>query len=750
VTTDARALSTRASAALSPLAPDLGRLIIVSNRLPVTAKARGRDLHAVPSVGGLSSALEDIRSATAGRWFGWHGRETPLRAAERRLISTDPAWSGLEPMDLSSEELRRFYFGYANGVIWPVFHYLVDRVPLGSNDWPTYVSVNQRMAERVAEAWREGDVVQVHDYHFMLVPRFLRELLPQARIGFFLHVPFPSSEIFRVLPTRTELLEGLLGSDLVGFHTLGYARHFSAAVLRVLGVETTLDRIRWKGRDVRFGAYPLGIDALEFAALARSPKIVEEAASLRADAPGVKLILGIDRLDYTKGIPRRLLAFEWLLDHEPQLRGNVRLLQIAAPSRGALDEYAAFKRTVDELVGRINGRFGTARYTPVRYLNRSLSREDVVALYVAADVMCVTPLRDGMNLVAKEFVATREGGDAVLVLSEFAGAATELNEAVVVNPYDVEGTGRALSRALTMPQPERRARLEAMTARVRANDIGAWNQRFLTDLTGTASRPEPEPLGEEVVDRIRRARNLVILLDYDGTLVPFELEPSAAAPDRALVRLLGNLAARRGTAVHVVSGRTRHDLEQWFDNAAISLHAEHGLWSRKPGRGWVRHFTAAQSWKRVARDMLEGFARHVPGSLIEEKSAGLVWHYRAAEAPAVDLAKELRLHLIELLGSAPVDVLAGDMTLEVRAAGVNKGLVVESALAGRSGVLAVGIGDDRTDEDLFAALPEDAITIGVGSFPTAARWRLKDWRDVRRVLRAISGTATRKRKAQAT
>jgi trehalose 6-phosphate synthase/phosphatase len=362
--------------------------------------------------------------------------------------------------------------------------------------------------------------------------------------------------------------------------------------------------------------------------------------------------------------------------------------------------------------------------------------------------MCVTPLRDGMNLVAKEFVAAREGGDAVLVLSEFAGAATELNEAVIVNPYDVEGTGRALSRALTMSQTERQARLKAMTSRVRANDIGAWNRRFLADLTGAASRPEPEPVGQEVVDRIRRARNLVILLDYDGTLVPFELEPSAAVPDRALVRLLGNLAARLGTTVHVVSGRTRHDLERWFDTTAISLHAEHGLWSRKPGRAWVRRFTAAQSWKRVAREMLEGFARHVPGSLIEEKSAGLVWHYRAAEAPAVDLAKELRLHLIELLGSAPVDVLAGDMTLEIRAAGVNKGLVVEAALANREDALVVAIGDDRTDEDLFAAIPEEGITIGVGSFPTSARWRLKDWREVRRVLRAIAGAAMTKKRAR--
>jgi trehalose 6-phosphate synthase/phosphatase len=653
-------------------------------------------------------------------------------------------------VDLSAEDLRRFYFGYSNGVIWPVFHYMLDRAALVSHDWPAYVSVNQRMAERVAEAWRDGDVVQVHDYHFMLVPRFLRELRPRARIGFFLHVPFPSSEIFRVLPTRSELLEGLLGSDLVGFHTLGYARHFSAAVLRVLGVETTLDQIRWKGRDVRFGAYPLGIDAREFAALATSPRIVEEAASLRADAPDTKLVLGIDRLDYTKGIVRRLHAFEWLLDHEPQLRGKVRLLQIAAPSRDSLDAYAAFKRTVDELVGRINGRFGTARYTPVRYLNRSLSREEVVALYVAADVMCVTPLRDGMNLVAKEFVAARDGGDAVLVLSEFAGAATELSEAVIVNPYDIQATGRALSTALSMPKSERHARLKAMAGRVRANNIGVWNQRFLTDIAAVVSRPEPQPLEREVIERIRRARSLVLLLDYDGTLVPFEIEPSAAAPDPALVRLLRRLTGRRGTSVHVVSGRARHNLERWFDDDAISLHAEHGLWSRKPGRGWVRRFTASQAWKRVAREMLEGFARHVPGSFIEEKSASLVWHYRAAEAPAVDMAKELRLHLIELLGSVPVDVLAGDMTLEVRAAGVNKGLVVEAALADRKGALAVAIGDDRTDEDLFAALPEDAVAIGVGSFPTSARWRLKDWRAVRSLLKAIGESPPGKTKTRKT
>jgi trehalose 6-phosphate synthase/phosphatase len=724
-----------------------GRVVIVSNRLPVSVKGSGAELRVIPSIGGLSSALEEVRRATGGRWFGWHGREAPLKPAERRTLAGDPEWAGLEAVDLSAEDLRRFYFGYSNGVLWPVLHYLVDRVPLGSHDWTTYSTVNERMAERVARDLREGDLVQVHDFHFMLVPGFLRALRPDARIAFFLHVPFPSSEIFRLLPSRRELLEGLLGSDLVGFHTLGYARHFSAAVLRVLGVETTLDRVRWNGRDVRFGAYPLGIDAAQFAKLARSPHIVEEARSLRADTPGVRLILGIDRLDYTKGIPRRLLAFEWLLENHPELRGKVRLLQIAAPSRIGVEEYSSFKRRVDEFVGRINGRFGTARYTPVRYLNRSFERDEVVALYLAADVMCVTPLRDGMNLVAKEFVATRQGSDAVLVLSEFAGAATELGEALIVNPYDVEGTGRTLARALFMSPSERQARLAAMGARVSANDIKAWNDRFLADLAATVSRPEPQPFGTAGLERIRGAKRIVLLLDYDGTLVPFEVEPNAASPDRALRGLLEKLARRRGTEVHVVSGRTRQDLERWFDGIAIALHAEHGLWSRKPGTGWTRRFTASRSWKPAAREMLEGFARHVPGSFIEEKSAGLVWHYRAAEAPAVDLAKELRLHLIELLGSSPVDILAGDMTLEVRAAGINKGIVVEAALADRPDALVVAIGDDRTDEDLFGALPEDSVSIGVGSRPTSAKWRLKDWRGVRRVLRALAGAAESRRPA---
>lgn len=718
-----------------------GRVVIVANRLPVSLKGRGAALRVIPSIGGLSSALDGVRRTTRGRWFGWHGREAPLKPAERRLLAGNPDWSGLEAMDLSSEDVRRFYFGYSNGVLWPVLHYLVDRVPLRSRDWTTYAAVNERMADRVARDLREGDLVQVHDYHFMLVPGILRALRPQARIAFFLHVPFPSSEIFRLLPSRRDLLEGLLGSDLIGFHTLGYARHFSAAVLRVLGVETNLDRVRWRGRDVRFGAYPLGIDAARYATLARSPQIVEEARSLRADMPGMKLILGIDRLDYTKGILRRLLAFEWLLENHPELRGKVRLLQIAAPSRDGLEEYASFKRSVDELVGRINGRFGTARSTPVRYLNRSVDRAEVVALYLAADVMCVTPLRDGMNLVAKEFVAAREGSDAVLVLSEFAGAATELGEALVVNPYDVEGTGRALGRALSMSSTERQSRLSAMGARVRTNDIAAWNHRFLTDLAGAASRPEPRPLRKDVLDRISRARRLVLLLDYDGTLVPFAIEPGAASPDRALLRLLGRLARRRGTEVHVVSGRSRQDLETWFDGVGIVLHAEHGLWLRAPGSGWTRRFAAPRSWKPAAREMLEGLARHIPGSFIEEKSAGLVWHYRAAEAPAVDMAKELRLHLLELLGSSPVDILAGDMTLEVRAAGINKGLVVESALAGLGEALAVAIGDDRTDEDLFTALPENSIAIGVGSRPTSASWRLKDWSAVRRVLRAIAKPA---------
>jgi trehalose 6-phosphate synthase/phosphatase len=363
-----------------------------------------------------------------------------------------------------------------------LLHYMAAALPLRVGDWDAYEAVNQRFADAIADVLEDGDQVWIHDYQLLLVPALLRQRAPGTSIGFFLHVPFPSSEVFGVLPQRDQLLAGMLGADLIGFHTASYKRHFANTALRFLGAPTDLDRVRWDEREVEIGAFPMGVEAQAFANLAAVDEVRRRAQSYRQ--PGVRLIVGIDRLDYTKGIQRRLLAFEALLHHHPDLRGGIRLVQVAVPSRESVEAYRELRDEVDATVGRIQGEFATSSWSPIHYLYRNLSLEEIVALYRSADVLLVTPLRDGMNLVAKEYVASRPDEDGVLVLSEFAGAAAELSEALLVNPYDVDATADAVQLALEMTAEERQARMRRMHAWVREHNVYRWAGHLIDELSG--------------------------------------------------------------------------------------------------------------------------------------------------------------------------------------------------------------------------------------------------------------------------
>jgi trehalose 6-phosphate synthase/phosphatase len=458
------------------------RLLIVSNRLPVTvtAAADGRPI-VRPSAGGLATGLRGPHERTGGLWIGWPGsldRLTPDAVADvaRQLDAARTV-----PVHLTPHEHEVHYERLSNSVLWPLCHDRLDHLPLLVEGWDTYEAVNQRFADAVVAHYRDGDLIWVHDYQLLRLPALLRERLPRARIGFFLHIPFPNPEIFFTLPTRAWLVEGMMGADLVGFHTRRYRGHFTAALRRLFGLELDADgTIAWRGRRVRIGTHPISIDAAHFARTAERAEIAAERDTLRASAE--RLLVGIDRLDYSKGIPRRLVAFERLLRAHPEWRGRVRLIQVAVPTRGGVGAYSRFRNEVNALVGRINGDLGTPTWTPVHYLHRSVPLHTLVALYRAADAMLVTPVRDGMNLVAKEFVASRVDDDGVLLLSEFAGAADELVDALIVNPYDVEGVAAAMHRALTMPAEERGRRMRALRAQVAAHDVHRWADAFLSAL----------------------------------------------------------------------------------------------------------------------------------------------------------------------------------------------------------------------------------------------------------------------------
>jgi trehalose 6-phosphate synthase/phosphatase len=721
------------------------RLLIVSNRLPVTARVDGERIRLVDAGGGLATGLSGWHGQATALWIGWPGDVSAADAAQKEDLQRRLAEQRVAPVFLSAEEVERYYDGFSNRVLWPLFHYLVDRIPVDASGWGAYRRVNEKFADTVAEVYRPGDAVWVHDYQLMLLPALLRQRLPDAPIGFFLHIPFPSSEVFRVLPWRRQILQGLLGADLLGFHTFAYLRHFVTSLLHIEGIEAQVDRIHLHERTVRLGVFPMSVDAAAFAELARDPAVLAEAAAIRADAAGRRVLLGVDRLDYTKGIPRRLLALERLFSREPSLRDSVRYIQIAVPSREKVDSYQSFRRQVEEAVGRINGAAATLRSTPIHYMHQSVSRRQLVALYCAADVMLVTPLRDGMNLVAKEFVASRVDGDGVLVLSEFAGAADELGEAIVVNPYDVEAVQSAVKQALAMEEPARRARMQNLRRRVLEHDVHHWAERFLCQLTerpfaAASVGPTTDREVRDIAAKLRVAPRLLLLLDYDGTLVPIAQAPDLAVPDDELRSLLAALAARPGTRVNVVSGRSREVLEQWFGTLPIGLWAEHGTFYRPaPGRPWEATVTVPTDWMSRVAPILEQFTASTPGSLIERKSASVAWHYRIAHAEfGARQAHELRMLLGDALSNQPLEVIEGKKVIEIRLSGASKAIVAHRLLAGVTEPPAIlAIGDDRTDDDLFKALPESSIRIAVGARHAPATHRLPDYRAVRSLLQAL-------------
>lgn len=722
------------------------RVIIAANRLPVSAVLDGGAVALKPSEGGLATGLRPWYERTGGMWVGWPGDISRFTRAQRAELDRELRAQRIEPVYLTREQIAQYYDGFCNGVVWPLFHYLVDRIPLDTAGWDAYCEVNELYAESIARIVKPGDVIWIHDYQLMLVPALLRARLPQVRIGFFLHIPFPSSEVFRVLPWRKEILNGLLGADLVGFHTFGYLRHFVTSLLHLEGIETDIDRVTVDGRDVQLGVFPMSIDADSFARLAAEPDVCASTAAIRRGAAGRRIILGVDRLDYTKGIPRRLMAIERLLTREPALRDTIRYIQVAVPSRGAVDSYKRLRREVEETVGRINGSCTTLRSTPVQYMHRSVSQHDLVALYCAADVMLVTPLRDGMNLVAKEFVASRIDNDGVLVLSELAGAASELGDAVLVNSYDADATGAAIERALHMPHIERTRRMARLRTQVMANDVEQWATAFIGRLCDRAGLTGAAPADcgtrlASIVERASEAEHVYLLLDYDGTLVPIAESPEQALPDVAVLELLNDLCHCPGVEVHLVSGRPRQFLEEWFAEFPLALWAEHGFWRRT---------SRSDIWKAAGQHVpglldrvvpvLRQFTANTPGARVEEKTASLAWHYRQADPEFGERqAHELRMLLGDVLSNQPLEVIEGNKVVEIRFRGFNKAQVALRTTFQPSSMI-VAFGDDRSDEDLFRALPERAITVGVGRGAPPAAFCVPGTDDVRALLRSITLT----------
>ena len=457
------------------------KLQIVSNRLPIEIKKNKDKLSTKQTSGGLATGLSGLRQAYDMVWTGWPGIHTSI-AEERAKIEGFMAKRNLFPVWFSQKVYKGFYNGFSNKTLWPLFHYFCQYAQFDDGHWQSYIKANQAFCQRLLENADEEDIFWIHDYHLMLLPQMIREKLPHVKIGFFLHIPFPHFEVFRLLPRRKEILKGLAGADLIGFHTQQYTDYFLHCVGQMLGYNIDGGNFADKERTVKARSFPMGIDYKKFSECANEADVIAKVKEYQKEYKGKKIILSVDRLDYSKGIIQRLKGFDRFLEKNPAHRKKITLLELIVPSRVGVPQYQRLKKEIDEFSGKINGKYGTPFWMPVRYFYRSVDFTILCALYYSADIALITPRRDGMNLVAKEYVAVHQDRPGVLILSEFAGAAQQLRESIIVNPNDINEIAQAIETALNMSVEEQEARMEAMQAVVRKTDVKQWAAQFINQV----------------------------------------------------------------------------------------------------------------------------------------------------------------------------------------------------------------------------------------------------------------------------
>ena len=710
-----------------------GRLLIVSNRLPISVKKRRGKLLFEPSVGGLATALGDFYKSHSGIWVGWPGIELErVTEEEQREVKTRLSSENYHPVFLSKRDIEYYYQGFCNNTLWPLFHYFTDYAIYSADFWQAYRRVNQLFADVIFDIAQPGDIIWVQDYHLLLLPRLIKERLPETTVGFFLHIPFPSFEIFRLLPWRRQILEGLLGAELIGFHTYDYVQHFLNSIHSLLGYQSFMGQVTTADRIIKADVFPIGIDYQHFYSTARSSAVRNQAGKFRQKLGNRKVVLSIDRLDYTKGIPQRLEAFDLFLEKHPEYWEKLVLVMVVVPSRIEVEQYAQLKKQVDELVGEINGKYGSIGWTPIWYLYRSLSFDSLVALYNLADIALITPLRDGMNLIAKEYITSKTDRRGVLIISETAGAAKELGEAIVINVSNPEEIVQALEEALAMPKKEQIERNRVMQKRLQRYNLERWADEFIDRLLHTRELQDEmgtRIMNDEVKSRLigdfQQSRQRLVILGYDGTLIPFSDRPELAKPSTEVKRLLNRLAADPKSEVVLVSGRDRHTLERWFGGLGIGLAAEHGAWVKEKGKPWEVEENLPKDWKEELRPLLELYVDRTPGSFVEEKDFSLVWHYRKAEPKLGEIrAREVVNDLLNITANLKLQVLEGSRIVEVKNADVTKGQAALRWVYQKEWDFILAIGDDLTDEDVFQVLPATALSIKVRFGASAARFSL--------------------------
>jgi len=715
-------------------------IINVSNRMPVTV---GETIE--KSSGGLVSALEGVEGRFNLKWVGWPGASIDEKKEQEKIEKTLVNNYGYVPVFLSEEEIDHFYLGFSNSSLWPILHYMPNFMRYTTSWWETYIEVNERFADKVLQIAEEDDIIWVHDYHLMLLPKILRERKSDLRIGYFLHTPFPSYEVFRCHPNREDLVAGILGADVIGFHTFGYLRHFRSSVLRLLGYDSEMDHIPHSNRKTYINIFPIGINSEKFINILETPEFKEKQESLLRIYKGKKIVLGVERLDYTKGILRRLDAVEQYLESTGD--NNIVFIFISVPSREAVPEYQELIERVESRVGKINGNYATVENSPIHFIHQSVDFHELAALYSLADAALVTPVIDGMNLVAKEYVACQRDSRGVLILSEFAGSAEELFNSLMINPYNINQMADHLETAFSMEAKEKKRRMEMMREHVLKFDSKHWATSFIKEMERRTPQEDtstkPGKLVQDILESISEAQKIGFFIDYDGTLMEFQSNPKAAVPDAGIKDLLSQLEKGKNIDVYVISGRDRDDLEEWLGDLEVTLVAEHGFFYReRDEKDWKNVIENADfSWKETIREIFQLYEGTTPGSFIEEKRSSLVWHYRKCDPELGRFkAKQLMGELYEMISNLPVEIHHGQKIVEVSSMQINKGAAVSHFNNIHGYDVIVCAGDDQTDENMFRLENKNQFNIKVGNGMTNASFRVKDPAQLRNLLSGIVNT----------
>ena len=732
------------------------RLFIVSNRLPINIEADTEDIQLKQSIGDMVAAVSNsLQESTVSRndfhefyWVGFPGC-TPAfwSQAVNKITATNFNYL---PVFINQPVYDAYYSGFAKSVIWPLFHYFPSYADYNPASFNNYLKGNEHFLDVLRRYLRPNDTVWIQDYHLMPLAEMIRREFPDVSIGFFLHIPFPSYEIIRLIPRKWQaaIINGILGADLVGFHTIDYASHFLKSVQMIMGLDSEMNVLLHNNRLIKVDVFPSSIDFKKFNAAFANERVASARTAMREKFGGQKIIFSLDRLDYTKGLQNRLKAYEHFLLSHPKYIEKVVFILLVEPFFDNITKNTERKRIVDEAVNNINTRFGSNNWQPLIYQYSSLRFEEMVVLYTACHVALITPLRDGMNLVSKEFISSRNDQQGVLILSETAGAARELTDALTINPNDIMEISEQLRVALEMTTAEQETRMENMQARVKQYDIGAWADDFLHQLDNIKKRQlkfqirfVDEQARRAILDSYRMAKKRLLLLDYDGTLVSFASLPLEAKPGRHLIELLESLAGKEENDVYIISGRESTALESWIGHIPLNIISEHGARTKLKGKGWQTQVITSHDWKPTVKTIMNSYVKRCANSFTEEKDFSVVWHYRNANQDQAKLRSlEMIAELSEYTRNLELQVMPGNKIVEVRSLGIDKGKAVRKILLNSDYDFILAAGDDKTDEDMFKVLADmnNVYTIKIGADASYANYNLHTSQMMIAMLEAMS------------